>query len=1175
MLTLHRASAGSGKTFTLAKTYIKDFIAIKKEDGSYRLRTKEEITDSHSHILAVTFTNKATNEMKQRIVEKLADIAGVTDKPISKIDYLADFVNELSVSENEIREIAKVGLQTLLYNYTDFQVSTIDSFFQMVMRTFANEIDLNDSYQVELNDNYVSQIGVDSTLTTVKEDNGKDAQNISFWLRLMINERIAEGKGWNVFAKSNTGMQSLYSDLLHFSQRMQKEEFKTIQQRLLSYFDECGDFKSFYLKLRQIAIADLNEYRAKCVNAINDVQNRFETEGLTVAECCIKGISTDFSELLAYRGFDVPRLKDKKTRDQFIAEESSLFLKTKNSKGILDSKFPGIDKEVRDIYKFAKDWKIAAINWKCNIEKLHYLGLLQSFLKNSQKFREEHNVVPIGDTNQILRRIINEDDTPFIYERIGTYLNHYLIDEFQDTSLLQWENLRPLIAEGISNGYDNLIIGDAKQSIYRFRNAEPDLITSIVPKDFDCTLHGESVKENTNWRSSKEVVMFNNTLFSAMTDLIDAKSGTMVDSSRRRLSVLYGNIVQQVHHKDVKGYIKIDFIKKAKKEDKKQYYYKMGDLIIDMLSRGYEQKDIAFLVSRNEEGVELISSLMRYNKESEQIGRQQIKIISEESLKLSESNAVKMIVAMLELIVKGLNTSDGDKETEKYHKIGVTEFCCNYNYFSIKCPSLSPSEIIDKVLEDKLPTELLDQKLRTMQSVALPAIVETIVENYVPDSLRRSDVAYIAAFQDIVIDYCDSYPSDIASFLKWWDLNGFRTSISSPEGADAVQVMTIHKSKGLEFKCVIIPSADWAVYPVSHHEDFLWIKPSFPKDVSEIDLVPPYIPIVAKTDLLETPYAKYYLEYVDKGIVDNINKTYVAFTRAIDEMHIFAFCGKDNIADVLESTLENMNSFLSYKVDKSLLEYMLSRDDFNFIDIADNHRRIEIGEPCKSNENECVETINDNENVEKDNEQENDSNIPFYYVNSQPQFLQYKDDSSVDLFDDEDPDPRSEGNLLHLIMSEIKEISDVDRAVLKLKVRGLLPPDKVIEYTKKVKTALCNESVLKWFSPDLKVFNERSIFGVNKLCKFRLRETDSLIKRMWRPDRMILTPDNKLIVVDYKFGHNADVDTNRRKMAEYLRLIKSTGQYESITGYLWYVSLGIIEEVSVDFPKIRLQQQVL
>lgn len=1166
MLTLQRASAGSGKTFTLAKTFIRDFLAIKTADGSYRLRTKEELKDAHSHILAITFTNKATNEMKQRIVEKLADIAGVTGKPRKKIDYLDDFMAEFGATEDSVKSVAKEGLAILLHNYTDFQVSTIDSFFQMVLRTFANEIELNDSYQVELSEDYISQVGVDATLTQVNEQKSEVADNVAFWLTLMINEKLADGQTWDIFRKNDgkNNSQTLYASLISFSKIIQKEVFKSLQDEFSAYFRRVENFKNIYLGIRRVANENIEKHRQRTLSAIKFVEDTLASEGYTVNEVCISGLSGQFDKLKKWSGvFSLPEIEIKQTVDKFLKGEISLFKKGVNKNGKLDDTFKGLPDKVAEVYDLAKEWYACSVKWLSGIKKLHFLGLLQSILENTRKFREERNVLPISETNQILRRIINEEDTPFIYERIGTYLNHYLIDEFQDTSLMQWANLQPLLAESLGNGNDNLIIGDAKQSIYRFRNAEPDLITSIVPSKFNCNLRGESVEENTNWRSSKEIVMFNNTIFPAFAHSID-KVNSSSECKRRSVAELYGNIVQQIHNEDKPGYITIDFIECKNKSEKNDYYKEMGNVVLDMLGRGYRQSDIAFLVSGHRDGANLISALMQFNANAKEEGRQEIKIISDESLKVAESKAVKMVIAVLEVIVKGYGRREGN--AEGHTRIELSEFCCNYNFLAANDSTLLPAEIVEKLLKEKLPTGDIYEMMKDMQSVALPALIEAIVARFVPEKLRESDVAYISALQDLVLEYCDSYPADIASFLKWWTDNEYNFAISSPEGADAVQIMTIHKSKGLEFKCVIIPSADWTIYPENKKEELLWVKPEFPADLSSVGEMPPYIPIVANSMLAETSYREVYYEYADKEIIDRLNKTYVAFTRAVDEMRIFAFYDKlsdaeNNIAVLLHNTLNSIDAFLSENSADTEKKYMFAPGEILF---NSETKRVEIG---------CPGTNDTSKDKKKGLPNKSISN---YYVNPDTSILHIKTDDMLRPVDDEDDkDPRSVGNLMHTVMSGIKVAEDVPKVVKRLKIRGLIPYDMEETYLKEIMSALSHPRVAPWFADDLVVYNERPLVGTNKLCKRGKRVELSDRKKEWRPDRFIVTPENNVVVIDYKFGEKSDVAKNRTQVAEYIRLLKSTRKYASVSGFLWYVSLGIVEEISDEYPKVILPQTIL
>lgn len=1102
MLHLQRASAGSGKTFLLAKTFIRNFIAYKGESGKYVLR--ENIGDSHGQILAITFTNKATNEMKQRIVTKLADLAGITGKPAEKTDYLKEFVKEFGVDEQRIRLQSMRALKMLLHSYSLFQVSTIDSFFQLILRTFANDTDLNDNYQVELNDTYVAQMGVDSILYAVKDDKSENNKKISYWIEKIIEEKLRKGKNWNPFNRNIDARGTVYSELISFTKILYKESFKDIQLELSDYFEKNIDIFNLIEVLQKYGELQVAPFRTTSIEAARKIVQVLDSNGEAL-DCCYNGFGGLLRNIL--ESGDTKEisssLEGQNTR-KFMNGKIPLFTKTRDKKGVLSNKMPELPTLALEMIIAAEEWTKRDKLRSINISKLHYLGILKEVLGYIKDFRDENNVILLSDTNQLLKRIINKDDAPFIYERIGSYINHYLIDEFQDTSQLQWDNLRPLLMESVSNNHDNLIIGDVKQSIYRFRNAEPDLIDRKVPSDasLDVHLFGTTSAENMNWRSAKEIVEFNNAFFKSFVEHLD-----IIKPSERRLSDMYGNVQQDIRHQDKKGYVEVNITEGI-------CYERMGPLVTELLSRGYEQKDIVLLVNVNSEADELVKHLLEYNKTCPP--EKQINFISEESLCISESHAVKIIISILHSIANGMCGDEDD--SEKKQSADFTNFSRLYHYYMSKNPNLKPIDTINAFIDGDFEEIRVDEFLKNMQTVALPALVESIANTFAAEFLD-GDACYIAAFQDMVIDYCEKYPSDITSFLKWWNNVGVNVSISSPEGTNAVAIMTIHKSKGLEYDCVIMPTCMWGFNPSSRFVETLWVKPclgNLPDDFNH-EIIPPYIPIEATSALDGSPYESHYKEYLDKVKVDMLNKTYVAFTRAKKELYVFAPLAKKIDTQKGITKCDRMGYYIN--------EVICNGYGFGLSGVL-----------CEMNGNSVLISYGSKVNKEKENKtksEENIKNIKNYNINSSLGLLTYKSDKDDSIYDeDDDPDPRSEGNVLHYIMSKIKLPADLHNAVLTAMVKGLINKTQADKYENLLKFMLEKTEMRQWFDPSLKVVNERPILSGKERVNYR-------------PDRIVVTPDKEVVVIDYKFGV---VKTSKYsdQIANYINLLKEVDDFRGL-----------------------------
>lgn len=915
-MLLQRASAGSGKTFKLAKTYIRLFISTREEGSDfYRLLSPGEVRDAHSHILGVTFTNKATNEMKQRIVEKLAALAtpvpseGLEPEGYKFPDYLLEFTGQASTADPmedvlyiskgiratraEVTATCRAALSTLLNDYGDFNISTIDSFFQGVLRTLAYELHLNDSYRLELNDDYLAQVGVDEALTSVKDvahtkgvhaDMGRYMRE---WLHIVMSHRLTQGETWDAFSKR--GGSGIYTELLALAGKMSREDFKKQLSLMEDYFADSSRFIRFYRSVLR-ASASVSRLHTQARQAAREFM------AITDPTTYNAGVESGLREILESAEYKKLTIKAKFAQNcsDYSGELSVRNLPFKKGEAaLLDSHIMQTFTRVCDTLKAwqkERDYRSAVLS------RLHYMGALFYVGASIESFREENNIIPLSATNDILQRVIGRDEVPFIYERTGVKLHHFLLDEFQDTSSMQWQNLRPLLEQSDSNGYENLIIGDAKQSIYRFRNADPSLISGGVERDFPYTRVLPSTTDrdtplyeavNTNWRSSRNLVSFNNSLFSEMASLLDREQGDEM------FGRLYDNVVQPIRHRTKPGYVQVDFGSNAG-------FASLGSLIDSLRDRGYSLSDIAILTDTRTDSRKAITSIVAHNKRQSDVDAHYppIEFMSEESLLVGESAAVKLILSVLAIISKDFIIPSADESAEEeidkrdnhLRRYELERLAANFNISLWRGTSANVAEVA-KAEQVIIPAEI-EAMYRRLGAVTLPALVEGIAATFLTEEMQTSQPAYLAAFQDCVLQYCETYPSDPVSFLEWWSENGNKIAIAAPEGVNAVQVMTVHKSKGLEFEVVLIPNANWVLGPDKEDKEIIWVSHT-PRGLTpeEAADTPKLIPITPDGSWMNSPDCPFYKEYhrfFMECRTDQINKTYVAFTRAVSELYINA-----------------------------------------------------------------------------------------------------------------------------------------------------------------------------------------------------------------------------------------------------------------------------------------------
>ncbi|MDE6006994.1 MAG: UvrD-helicase domain-containing protein [Muribaculaceae bacterium] len=1162
MLELYRASAGSGKTYTLAKKYIWYYLTIQPEGGQARLRTEAELADSARHILAVTFTNKATNEMQLRIVGALNDLATIRTKRIITEDgqikevlpdYMKDFSEELGVSIEEIARISGIGLSILLENYSDFNVSTIDSFFQTVLRTFAYESDLNDSYQVELDTEFLSQLGVDATLEEI-DSNDKDS-NTKFWIRTLMDR--TEGRSWNIFTRnagSSRGYntENPYKEFIDSVKKMENEEYKYIREDLEDYFAKHGDdlvdlYKTLQKKYETPAKEAFKRMRRKVKEAYSSLpidilesSSRSDLGKIPLYYRRLSGqdgtVKLKWSTPLSYSKFPEfnSAILERKSWKMWSADNPSDSWET--------------EQQLEDVQSAVAEWTAITgtkefRHWMLYASRLPYYALFSIVSRKRQEYLDENNAVELAETSMILRNVIGDNDTPFIYERLGTRLNHFLIDEFQDTSRMQWHNLSPLLRESLSRGNGNLIIGDAKQSIYRFRNADPSLITTEVPETFGTRVQekGDDPSENTNYRSDLRIVQFNNSFFRYLVETLDKERGAEEAGKRISYRKLYNNVMQLPNKRAEAGFIEI-VCPDDKKDD--AGVSAIPGLIRRLMKRGYRQSEIAVLVSRHTEGEMVIEAITGSNAEPEN-SDEPIRFVSEQSLKVASSKAVKIITGVLSNMARGSNPEIRSGEDRRKKGVGNWhELASDFKYFSLNHPGLDNARLLDAYIESGANFNALSELLSELQSFAIPGVVEAVSATFLTDELRESDAVYIAAFQDLVLEYCENHPTDIGSFMKWWERRSRSASIASPEDSDSVQVITVHKAKGLQYECVILPFSNWNFGDgSSSHSEWRWVHPEV---ISHPEIpLPPYIPVETTSELEDTTHADLLETYYDQVSMDNLNAAYVAFTRAKKEMYIFSemYSKKKEygmgryLTDFIQQLATCKSPDSTPETSKGILE------------LPANEVNIEKKEPFIATVGRPAEEIG------KDRKASHIL-IPLSRYNSvkSPSFLKYRAEEASALAGNEDEseeefqlDIRDEGTLKHAVLEYIKTADDLPHAIRHLQLQGILPDALARTIEEELAEALSRPEVTRWFDGSARVMNERPVLKRGFVTR--------------RPDRLLIYPDGSAVVVDYKFGKIPNDNKHRRQIERYVRLLKETGQFKSVSGYLWYVNERVIVPV--------------
>ena len=1075
-LTVYKASAGSGKTFTLATEYIR---LIVENPTSYR------------NILAVTFTNKATEEMKMRI---LSQLYGIWKALPESDNYLKAIQEKTGYEPKLIRERAGQGLANLLHNYNYFRVETIDTFFQSVLRNMARELDLTTNLRIGLNDVQVEELAVDQLIADLST-----TDVILQWIMKYIMESISDDKSWNVI-----------SQIKRFGRTIFKDEYKEVSQELKQKMEEKGFFEQYTSNLRAIK-------KAAEERMIQIGESFFETlegEGLSIDDLANKnrGIASFFLKL--QKGVFDPSIENA-TVANCLESPEKWCAKTHPQRDFIISLANG---SLGDILRFAveerpRQWKLYK-SADLTLRHLNQLRLLGSIEEKVRELNENNNRFLLSDTQQLLHALIEGSDSPFIFEKIGTQLEHVMIDEFQDTSTVQWQNFRVLLDEAMSHeGGSNLIVGDVKQSIYRWRSGDWRLLNDIEQQFHQQQI--EALPLKTNYRSEKNVITFNNHFFSEAAELEYQAQKELNSEEAEQLKKAYADVVQEIPKgRDDNGEICVTLL--PTEDYQENTLQQVAETISELTSRGVPQKDIAILVRVNNQ----IPVIAQYFQEQ----MPEVTIVSDEAFRLDASVAVKLLVSALRLL-----THPDDQLTKaaivKVYHIDVLKENTEDNELLLSTNDL----------DQLLPETFLSQR-EVLLTMPLYDLAERLHAIFGLEALNEQS-AYVFAFYDQLASYVSENTADIDSFLAAWDEGICGKTIQSEE-TNGVRILSIHKSKGLEFDYVICPFCDWQLEKQSGN--ILWCQPE-EQPFSEL----PIAPIdYSRAQMMGTIYERDYLHEHLQNTVDNLNLLYVAFTRACKGLYVL---GKRGAKASRSGLIEQCLPLVAKKMPEAILEGL--EDEKGTLVFSSNSR----GSRASRNSRESRVSRASSPSSNPFLQPSEPVDVDFRYMESQVNFRQSNRSQAFIEADEGDEIERlnyiQTGSVLHQIFSMIRTADDIEDALKQLQFEGVLYDEQITpeRITNMLRKRLQDPRVADWFSPHWTLFNECTILSIE----------DGEVKER-RPDR-VMTDGKKWVVVDFKFGSQKPEYLDQ--VREYMQLIRTMQPEAEVSGYLWFVYSNKIEEV--------------
>jgi ATP-dependent exoDNAse (exonuclease V) beta subunit len=1059
-LTIYSASAGSGKTHKLAGIYLEKLFRSRLH---YR------------RILAVTFTHKATAEMKSRILDELHRLdSGQGSK------YLDDLTKATGKNESLIRSEAGNILYSILHDYSRFSVSTIDSFYQKIIRAFARDIGLHSGFSIEIDHARILSSAISNVIGSADSDH-----LVRNWLTMFARTNIDEGKSWDL-KKSITGLSGeLFNEKFRL---LPEEEKKKIGNKefLVSYIRDIREIRSEFRR-------KMKDYGLECLAY-------FERFSLTDDMFFQKGRGVPAFVRSAAGGM----IRPPNSYARAVNENPSRWSSGAQHSALGEALKAGLEKTVKEAMKFYDDNIVFYNSAEQILSNIYILGILSDVLYHVHLITRDENTFLLSDAGELIYLIISQDQAPFIYERTGNTYSNFMIDEFQDTSVIQWLNFRHLIDNSMAQGSDNLVVGDIKQSIYRWRNSDWHTLNNL--KQSSDGKRFISLPLDTNYRSCSNIIRFNNALFSAIPHLLDQE--TAGHRPQTSFSELYREAVQKDPGRKSGGYVKLEFIENENETDWRESVLQRLPSVVEMFQdNGYRASDIGILVRDNIEGSVVLKAMITYSMEcpAEKKAKYNYNIVSGESLLLSNSPVVSFLVALLRVMDNREDMISRAALIRNYllatGKTGVEQTDIDKAYLVAASSSIFPEgseDFIDSV------------RYRTLWDITENAI------SFFGLGSHSFNVPYLNAFQDLVMNHCLSGNPGIASFLDWWETEGVKKSILLPENQDSIKVLTIHKSKGLEFKAVILPFISWNLDHKPFHTNILWVNP----DIHPFNALG-IVPVKYKSDLENSIFAGSYFQEKYSAYIDNLNLLYVAFTRAVNVLTGFA-PSKSGNSSRIAGILKEAFSFTGSQ--ETLSDPVLS-GNFNRKDGI-----FEFGSiPTAESESDVSETL------KTDNYPVSDNSASLKLK------LHWEDyfETSVS----EKRERINYGKIMHEIFGEILTSEDAGRSVRKKVLEGKIPESEEASLIGKIEKLLNDPEVGKWFEKGLEVYNETSFLM-----------PDSQLKR---PDRIIFK-DGRATIIDFKFG--GESNSHIRQIRQYGSILESMG-YVVEKACLWYVDAGKIVSV--------------
>ena len=1020
--------------------------------------------------------------MKDRILRYLNEFA--TGEPNELAEELQ---NELGLDASTFRQYAQEAQAAILHKYDRFSISTIDAFFQKVIRSFTREAGLVGDYRLEVEQDAVLEEVIDNLIDELGSN-----KELTDWVVEFAKENLENERAWDI-----------RTSLLEFSLEIFRDSFKDIEDDVIKATSD----RRYFTELRTTLWKEKNSFLLTAAALATEAQNIIQAEGWELSDFHHgknSGLHTFLETYANVKSLKSIKEPVDRIRNHFQSAAnwpSRTNTDRKRMIAVAGARLIPIINQLLDLYDNQYPRSVTA---EIVLQNLYVFGLVADISRKLAEYKEENNLMLLADAPKFLNGVIQDSDTPFIYEKVGSFYRNYLIDEFQDTSAMQWKNFLPLLTNSLDQGYTSMVVGDVKQAVYRWRGGDLKLLQEEIEQHIGSS-RIEINALTTNFRSAETIVSFNNIVFEKAATLVALDTGQTISSEAYR-------DVRQKNSRNAEGFVQVNFL--HDEEDRKWKEQAM-DRIPHTLERLQEQgaslHEIAILVRKNDEGQQIVAHLLRYKNSVEARQDCQYDVVSNESLRLDGASSVNLLLAAMRYLS---NPEDA-----------VARAQLAYEFAKQEEPGRSLIDVFavtnQVIFENNLPAAFVKEKA-ALRKLPLVELTETLISIFKLGE-QQGEISYLLAFQNLVLEFYSRERNDIGAFLEWWEENKHKKSVVISGEVNAVQILTIHKSKGLQFKYVIIPFCGWGLDHDAWQAPTLWARTE-ESPFAEAG----YLPIRYASNLEKTSFSSYYSDERTRSYLDNLNLLYVGLTRAENGLIITA----------PHPEVRNMKKSVAYLLHTSM------RDGYPGTDYWDEAMLEFRSGTWKSPKEEDAKRAPD-----------------AIQLSAYPSFpwrdrlvIKQTGKSFFDNSKSEQQEKMGYGIYIHTLLSRISYAQEIDDAIERIILEGLITEDEKPELLKQLQELMTNPVIASWFDSSWEVRTEMPVLlpggGENRI------------------DRLLLK-GKKAVVIDFKTGTPSKND--QKQVQEYIDILRKMNFIE-VEGFLLYIRTR--EIVSVVQGRIKVSRKI-